>query len=288
MAVDSLLGYPVTLVHKFELDYNIHRLAFSIPASILMNYFICIYLFLLCWLGLYLFLLAVFRIQLKKTRHEAIGLVTVLVTPLTFLWVFPWKKSASCNNTNSSTHIKLTLFFNISLLSSILLSCFFIGAVLIILCKNAVNRAKNMLQQQHRKALRETIPLVVLVIVHQTLALMVLSVLSYELYISTEKKMVTVFVQELFDLWPIAVISLPILLLSQHRIRHRIKWMCRRSPKVMTDKEKAINACTIQQSSQVSQPSETYYSAQHESFDTSHHAEEPSTCEREPLLNMTL
>ena len=63
------------------------------PINFISNYVIDVYFFLLCWLGLYLFSLAVFRVQLMKTKHEAIGLVTVLVTPgpLTFSIVLIWK-----------------------------------------------------------------------------------------------------------------------------------------------------------------------------------------------------
>ena len=62
---------------------------------------------MLCWLGFYLFLLAVFRIQIKKIKHEAIGLVIVLVTPVTFLWIFPWKKIALCANTHNLKKVKV-------------------------------------------------------------------------------------------------------------------------------------------------------------------------------------
>ena len=80
MAVDNLLGFPIYVAYKFEVNYNVHH-GLTIPTSF---FFIRVYSFLLCWLGLYLFLLAVFRIQIKKIKHEAIGLVIVLVTPVTF------------------------------------------------------------------------------------------------------------------------------------------------------------------------------------------------------------
>ena len=132
------------------------------------------------------FLLAVSRIQIKKIKHEAIGLVIVLVAPFTFLWIFPWKKIVLCG-TISIHSLKFYWLYNILLLSAILLSCLFTGAVLIILCKQAVTRVENnTLQQQYRKAVRETIPFVVFVITHQVFSIEFVSVLSYQKYMTSD------------------------------------------------------------------------------------------------------
>ena len=263
MAVDGLIACPVRISYSFERDYNVVNEIFF-TTDVIVIYLIYVYSFLLCWLGLYLFSLAVFKVQLKKTKHETIGLVTVLVIPLTFLWVFPWmtKNSAFCEDTYS---FKLVAFQNIPNFSSVILTTIFIGAVLIILCKNAVNRVENTLQQQHRKAVREIVPFVIFVIAHQIAVFITTGALAFQLYVAMFKKndKAPFFVWELFDLWPIAVISLPILLLSQPRIRHRIKWTCRRSPNVQvtTDNERAT---IIHQSSGVRQPSYSYCSIPHE------------------------
>ena len=290
MAVDCLIGFPIYVAYKFELHFNVHH-GLTIPTSFLFDYFICVYLFLLCWLGLYLFLLAVLKVQIKKIKHEAIGLVIVLVTPLTFLWIFPWKKIALCDNTHSLKEIKVFWLTNISFLSATLLSCLFTGAVLIILCKKAVTRVENnTLQQQYRKAVRETIPFVVFVITHQVFSIELVSVLSYQEYMATENKEIPFLLWEVTDIWPLCAISLPILLLSQSRIRLAIK--CKKSPK-------NINAttCTIHQSSRASQPSDTYFSAQHENSVSRYtHGESHSSIqgithtehEQEPLLSNTI
>ena len=290
MAVDNLLGFPIYLAYKFELHFNVHH-GLTIPTSFFFSYFICVYLFLLCWLGLYLFLLAVFRVQIKKIKHEAIGLVIVLVTPLTFLWIFPWKKIAPCDYTHNLKEIKVYWLTNISFLSATLLSCLFTGAVLIILCKKAVTRVENnTLQQQYRKALRETIPFVVFVITHQVFSIELVSVLSYQEYMTAENKELPFLLWEAIDIWPLCAISLPLLLLSQSRIRLAIK--CKKSPK-------NINAttCTIHQSSRASQPSNTYFSAQHENSVSRYtHGESHSSIqgithtehEQEPLLSKTI
>ena len=226
MAVDNLIGFPICVADKFQ--GNRHGL--TIPTALFFSYFIFVYLFLLCWLGLYLFLLAVSRIQIKKIKHEAIGLVIVLVTPFTFLWIFPWKKIALCDNTHNLKEVKVYWLTSISFLLAILLSCLFTGAVLIILCKKAVTRVENnTLQQQYRKAVRETIPFVVFVITHQVFSIELASVSSYQKYITAKNKELPFLVWEAIDIWPLCAISLPLLLLSQSRIRLAIK--CKNSPK---------------------------------------------------------
>ena len=272
MAVDNLLGFPIYLAYKFEVNYNVHH-GLTIPTSFFFSYFIFVYLFLLCWFGLYLFLLAVSRIQIKKIKHEAIGLVIVLVTPFTFLWIFPWKKIVLCG-TISIHSLKFYWLYNILLLSAILLSCLFTGAVLVILRKKAVTRVENnTLQQQYRKAVREAIPFVVFVIIHQVFSIEFVSVLSYQKYMTTENKELPFLVWEAIDIWPVVTISLPVLLLSQSRIRHSIK--CKKPPK-----NRSATTCTVHQSSVASQPSDTYFSAQHENSAVSYH----TSHEQEPLL----
>ena len=270
MAVDNLIGFPIFVADKFEGNHH----GLTVPTALFFSYFICVYLFLLCWLGLYLFLLAVSRIQIKKIKHEAIGLVIVLVAPFTFLWIFPWKKIVLCD-TISIHSLKFYWLYNILLLSAILLSCLFTGAVLIILCKQAVTRVENnTLQQQYRKAVRETIPFVVFVITHQVFSIEFVSVLSYQKYMTTENKELPFLVWEAIDIWPVVTISLPVLLLSQSRIRHSIK--CKKPPK-----NRSATTCTVHQSSVASQPSDTYFSVKHENSAVSHH----TSHEQEPLLS---
>ena len=199
--------------------------------------------------------------------------MTVLVTPLTFSWVLPWKTRSGdlCEDTYSANEI---ILYNIPVFSSILLSSLFIGAVLIALCRNAVNRAENTLQQQHRKALRETIPFVVFIIVHQVAILMKIVVLACQLYLAEERKKAGTFVLwECYNLWPLILVSLPILLVCHPRIRRRIK--CKNKNK----SQRPINVIatsgygtTVQQShpSNHTHPSShTHYTCSHEII-TSH------------------
>ena len=291
MAVDGLFSCVVTIASVFGNDYNVQH-AISKSLNLMMSYMIYIYFFLLCWLGLYLFSLVVFRVQFKKTKHEAIGLVTALVTPWTFLWVFPWKarKSSLCDTTYSLREIELIAFYNIPILFSTLLISILTGAVLITLCKNAAKRAENTM---HMRAVKEAMPLVIFVIAHQVSDIINISVLACQVYMSVTNKRTPFFVWELFDLWPLVLLFLPILLLSRPRIRHRIN--CRRSQRHLNTNTE--HAATVHQSSGVTLPSDTHYSVQHEesvsstcgdtSISHSFIAVSPTVHEKQPLLDKT-
>ena len=216
------------------------------------SYLVYVYSFLLCWLGLYLFSLAVFRVQLKKTKHEAIGLVTVLVTPLTFYCVFIWKRYF-CTIWNWN---ELTLFLGIPIFLVMLLSFVLIGAVLTVLCLNAVKRVENTFQQQHRKAVRETIPLVVFMIAHLATLVMVIAI-SVSL---PEGETFQFLLLQILQLWPIIFASLPILLFFQPHIRRKIK--CRRSQKLINVNAASGYGTTVHQSHPSSY---THFSSPHES-----------------------
>ena len=269
MAVDALLGSLIRLAFFFERDYNVQYYKVIISTYCVSNYLIDVYFFLLCWLGLYLFSLAVFRVQLKKTKHEAIGLVTVFVTPLTFLWVFPWRIRKS-NFCASSDMIQFISINNIGIPVALLLflSCLFIGAMLTVLCLNAVKRVENTFQQQHRKAVRETIPLVVFMIAH-VVTLSVAGVLS--LYFS-EKEKVKFFLLQIIHLWPIVLVSLPILLLFQPHIRRKIK--CRRSQRLININATSGYGTTVHQS-HPSSASYTHFSSPHEDSESSYSKHAP-------------
>ena len=248
MAVAGFLSSLVLLLYRLGVDYDLkYEIAMTVM-DLFTIYSIYIYSFLLFWIMLYLFTLTVFKVQLKKPKHEVIGLLTVLVTPLTFVWVYFGK--FECKDNRS---YKFDLFSNIPTALSILMSCVLIGAVLTTLCKSALK--KNTLQQQHRKAVKETIPLVVFVIAHQVFYSLALGVLAYRLYMAEENKKASIIIWKLNDFWPVILVSLPVLLLSQPHIRHRMK--CRRSPNLTTDNERAT---IMHQSSGVQQLSpHSYY-----------------------------
>ena len=88
----------------------------------------------------------------------------------------------------SLNEIKFIFFHNIPNFSSVILTSIMIGAVLIKLCKNAVNRAENTLHQQHRKALKETTPFVVFMIPHQVTIIMAMVNIACRLLLAEERK----------------------------------------------------------------------------------------------------
>ena len=276
MATVALFLCQAEFATSFVTDYKL-RYEVVLLTIVMKNYFVFVYFFLHCWFGLYLLSLAVFRVQLKKTKHEVIGLVTVLVTPLTFLWVHPWKERSAVT-CDDEYNFKFKLYFFIPVTLSILLSFIFTGAVLITLCKNAMKRVENTLQQQHRKAVRETIPLLVFMIAN---LVSVMVFIACQLYLAQDDSYI---LREIYGLWPLGVIFLPILMVFHPRIRRKVK--C----KLLQDyKHMHITSgygTTVHQSHPSSY---THYSSPHETDHTHYNtpcAEGPSLtrAEREPLL----
>ena len=254
MAVDGFLECPAVFANVFERDFNIR---YEILTALL-NYLVFVYSFLLCWLGLYLFSLAVFRVKLNKTKHEAIGLVTVLVTPLTFSC---WKMNISfCVSSNL---LKWNLLIGIPVFSLMLLSCLFIGVLLVMFCKNALDRQENTLQQQHRKAVKETIPLVVFMIAHIVTLILVVVGLACQYYLTAVNSFV---LQQILNLWPSVGVSLPILLLFQPHIRRKIK--CKRPQRLININATSGYGATVHQSNPSSY---THFSSPHESSQLDNH-----------------
>ena len=147
--------------------------------------------------------------------------------------------------------------------------------------KNAMNRVENTLQQQHRKAVRETIPLLVFIIAN---LVSVMVFIACQLYLAQDDSFILL---EIYCLWPLGVIFLPILMVCHPRIRHNIK-----RKRLQDYKNMHITSgygTTVQQSHPSSY---THYSSPHESSGTDHThynttcAEGPSLtrAEQEPLL----
>ena len=104
----------------------------------------------------------------------------------------------------------------------------FIGAVLITLCKHATNRAENTLQQQHKKAVRETIPFIIFIIAHQIPIIVAMVVLACQFYIHKEREEVLFILWVCFGLYPLALVFIPVLLLSQSHIQRILIILCKK------------------------------------------------------------
>ena len=178
----------------------------------------------------------------------------------------------------------LKFYFFIPINLSILLSFIFIGAVLMTFCKNAMNRVENTLQQQHRKAVRETIPLLVFMTANLIGIVSEMVIIACQLYLAQDSSFI---LRETYGLWPLGVILLPILMVCHPRIRRKVKckWLQKYKNKHIT----SGYGTTVQQSHPSSY---THYSSPHKSSGTDHThyntpcAEGPSLsrAEREPLL----
>ena len=97
------------------------------------------YALFLWWIVFYLFLLAVFRVQFKKTKHEVIGLVTVLVTPLNFAWVVPWKMKDDDAESVLEHQVQLCVIYA-PVLVCVLITIVAIGTSSLNLLRGALNR----------------------------------------------------------------------------------------------------------------------------------------------------
>ena len=127
--------------------------------------------FVMSWVCLYVFVLAVFNVQLKERSHELGGvLITAFVFPALFSWelfigqnyglssVFCWIKT-SCNSSTDLGVVFLLGFNGLQALMGIL-SLLSILVVAAMFCRRALNHS-SYLQHQHWKALKEVLPLLI-------------------------------------------------------------------------------------------------------------------------------
>ena len=68
-----------------------------IVPRLVMGYALTTYYLLLCWVALYILSLARHWVCFKKTRHEVLGLVLVLASPLVVIWAVPVYGTKSCS-----------------------------------------------------------------------------------------------------------------------------------------------------------------------------------------------
>ena len=201
----SLLSLILLLLSKAYKDF-LHRLLcyMSVSASVILisvfmplvdskavrlaGSFVCIYTavvycLLLFWIGMYLFLLALFRVQLKKTKHEVIGMVTVLVTPLAFAWVIPWTiardPAAGFEFKYSSTSFLIFICITyMPVLAAVVTAMLTIGVVFVHLIRGALNGA-NGYSLLHRKALKEAAPFLLYIFIHQAVVMVLFGSVIY-------------------------------------------------------------------------------------------------------------
>ena len=186
LAVSSLLTGVITCVNVVPLSYTetgIHLkaayewktvcslLGFLVTNTTVMQY-MCV-----TWITVYIFFLAVFKIQLNRCRHEILGVIVIFFCPFLFTWIpfihdsyglsVLWCWIDVCNGTATGTayeSIYLGFVFLLTVLNLVLLL-----SVVVLLCKGYF---QTQLQLQHKKALKEMLPLAVMVIMSNVFVLL--------------------------------------------------------------------------------------------------------------------
>ena len=85
LSVDTLL-YTIVTPFVFYLDGS------GVPSKVCLFwsvYFRLLYSIFVCWISIYVFVLVVLKVKLKRARYEVIGILFVLLIPLTFVWTVP-------------------------------------------------------------------------------------------------------------------------------------------------------------------------------------------------------
>ena len=134
-------------------------------------------LFFICWVTLYLFLLAVFKANPFNRKHEIAGIILAVSLPLLFTWVPFLDKmyglsGAWCWIRFTKGHDRLGLAYQIGMwygpLILVLLITSFATVILVVpLCWGAFcSHPEEILQQHHRKALKEALPLIIYPIIY--------------------------------------------------------------------------------------------------------------------------
>lgn len=186
----------------------------------------------IAWVCFYIFMLAVFKIQLNQVKHEVIGLVTISFLPALLSWepfvgneygltgIWCWIKS-SCNGTD---HLGVAYQNGLTLGPVALMSIFSLLSVLMVVvmfCKRALTHAGH-LQYQHWIAMKELLPL----LIYPTLfSLASIVDLVQKIYFATagKKKHPSLAVTSDITLFQALIISLPLSLLLQPHILSRLR-----------------------------------------------------------------
>ena len=189
-----------------------------VPILFVTGYSLLLFGLIVCWIAVYVFALAVCGIQLKKTRHEVIGVVMVLVFPLTLVWTIPVYYTTGCYFNYRGLLITicgLMLPFSLSTLVATVTTVF----VILSLCKCGL-WGRSAAGSTRSKALIELIPFIGFFILQNLFASM--EILYYALLAAEKTPPFTIaIIINLF--YPFGFISIPLLLLCQPKIRHELR-----------------------------------------------------------------
>ena len=153
------------------------------------------------------------RRSAKSTRYEVIGLAIVTITPLIVTCgTMPLILDHDfCDN---ATFV-FTVMAAVGILS-VLLATISVGAVICQLCLKCNSTV-------HVRAIKEAMPLLVFVAVHQIAALFLLIYVTVLLSGSSMEAEFPVVIVALLFSFPVFFVSIPLILLCQPRVRHGIR-----------------------------------------------------------------
>ena len=191
--------------------------------KIFLDYLILVFSVLICWIAVYVFSLAVFRVELKRPRHELTGVLLAVLLPAVasglMCVVFP------LTDLQTNTYITIVaVFLFVSILPfllSALLTAMSLVAVLLALHSSEDFR----IHRRHRAALKEAAILLVFSVVQLLVGSVVFAFyLYYFLIILLQSCILWYPFVEFVMFVPCAFVCLPILLLCQRRVRGQLTW----------------------------------------------------------------
>ena len=186
---------------------------YNIIVLSLTGYSSLVYALVLCWIGVRVFLLAVCGVHLQKTKHELFAIAGVLLLPLIVTWAIPAYASGPCAFDPNILAVVLCGFLVPSLVSTFVAALTVISVILS-LCKGLLK-----IKKVNRRALKELVPYLLFIIIQNIYSILLLT--DYTLMIKKEKLFGFKLIEAL--VFAVNFISIPLLLLSQHHIRSRLK-----------------------------------------------------------------
>ena len=209
LSVDTLL-YTVVTPFVYVVDGP------SVLSKIIIfwsEYFHVLYSIFVCWIGIYIFALVVLKVKLKRARYEVIGILIVLVIPLTFVWTVPvYEGSEEC--VYNSNYVKFLLYglgppCLLSLLTAAVTITFYVG----VLCKDFC-KTKTV----HVKPFTKLMPFILFIFIQNSFLIVAFSIIV--LMMNFKQSLALVYVFQGMSV--LNFVSIPFLLLCQLKIRRKL------------------------------------------------------------------
>ena len=181
------------------------------------KYFHLLYGLFTCWIGFYVFLLAVLGRTVKKARHKVTGLIVTLVLPLTIVWIVFLRNEVVRFDCSLKWLLIYTCAFAIPFLISSTLSTMTVVAVIVFLCRGAVS--SETLNKLHKQAIIEILPFLMFGVLQNISA--AVKIFDFALRVGRKDVFLYGLIRTLF--YPFPYIAIPLMLLSQPHIQQKLK-----------------------------------------------------------------